>query len=79
MATAAVDAIGVVIAVTANDPRAQRRAAMVNATVDVIGAAALAIASRGVDRPKRRLSALASVFLLFGAGAWLRGARQLPA
>jgi uncharacterized membrane protein YcfT len=78
MATAAVDAVGVVLAVAANDPRAQRRAAMVNATIDVIGAAALAIASRGADRPKRRLSALASVFLLLGAGAWLRGAQQLP-
>lgn len=46
MAIAAVDLVGVVVAVAAKEPRAQRRAAVINASMDVMGAAALAVATQ---------------------------------
>jgi hypothetical protein len=76
-ATAVVDAVGVALVLAANDVDTQRRAALANASIDLAGAAALAGLAARNEPGKRLVSIAASAFLVLGATAWLRGARQL--
>jgi hypothetical protein len=74
---AVVDAAGVALAFAAEEVESQRRAALVNAGIDLAGAAALAIFATRRGVRAHLVSVFVSAFLAFGATAWLRGARQL--
>jgi hypothetical protein len=74
---AATDFAGVINVLASSTARAQRRAAVVNATLDVVlatGLLGLGIRRHGTHRAA---AILASATVWFGAGAWLIGARQL--
>ena len=72
-----VDALGVAAVVTSSRPSSQRRAAALNTTIDVLGAAALLGLAGRRHGSQRIVSVAAAGFLLAGGMAWVRAARQI--
>lgn len=76
-ALAATDLGGVLAVIMSSSLDAQRKAACVDAALDVVLAAALLGLGCRRRGPKRLAALAASAFVSFGAGAWVIGAARL--